>query len=138
IEATEVKLSSELGGRVLTRPVDEGDPVRRGRVLATFDTDLIDHQIRTAPDMAAQAHLERQRDRQTLRSPIDGWVVRTVFEPEEQVPPGAPVVVVAGWPELTLTAYLPRHQFGRVALGGRPSISADAYPGESYVRTVNS
>lgn len=137
IEATEVKLSSELGGRLLTRPAREGDAVRLGTVLATFDTELIEHQIQTAPDTATQAHLQRQRDRQTLRSPIDGWVVRTVFEPEEQVPLGAPVVVVADWRELTLKVYLPEHQFGRVALGERANITVDAYPDEVFAGTVS-
>lgn len=132
LEATEVKLASELGGRLVTRPGREGEPVRRGSVLATFDTDLLDHQVRTAPDSATQAHLERQRERQTLESPLDGWVVRTVFEPGEQVPPGAPVLVVADWRELTLKVYLPEDQFGRVALGQAASVTVDAYPSEVF------
>ena len=132
LEATEVKLSSELGGRLITRPGREGDPVRRDSVLATFDTELLEHQLRTAPDLATQAHLEQQRERQTLRSPLDGWVVRTVFEPGEQVPPGAPVVVVADWRELTLKVYLPEDQFGRVMLGQAARLSVDSYPGELF------
>jgi multidrug resistance efflux pump len=136
LEATEVRLSSELGGRLLSRPAREGQWVRTGDVLAAFDIELLDHQMRTAPDIATQAHLERQRDRQTLRAPLDGWVVRTVFEPGEQVPPGAPVVVVADWRELTLRVFLPEHQFGRVALGQAASITVDAYPGEVFYGEV--
>lgn len=132
LEATEVALSSESGGRLATRPVREGDSVRQGSVLAELDVELLDHQIRTAPDLATQLHLERQRDRQTLRSPLDGWVVRTLFEPGEQVAPGAPVAVVADWRELTLKVYLSEDRFGRVALGQPASITVDAYPGEVF------
>src|SRR5215467_1181520 len=90
IEATEIRLASEFGGRLETRPVREGQSIRAGAVVATFDTELLEHQIQLA-DPATRTHLQRQRDRQTLVAPQDGWVLRTVFEPGEQVPPGAPV-----------------------------------------------
>lgn len=135
LEAVETKLSSELGGRLAERPVREGQPIRRGEVLARFDTELLDHQIQTA-DNGTRLHLERQRDRQTLRSSIDGWVVRTVFEPGEQVPAGAPVVVVADWRELTLKVYLPEGRFGQVSVGQAAEIAIDAYPGEVFFGEV--
>ncbi len=131
LEATEVKLSSEVGGRLAERPVREGEAVRRGSLLAAFDTELLDHQVQTV-DPATRTHLERQRERQTLRSPLDGWVARTVFEPGEVVPPGAPVVVVADWRDLTLKVFLPEDKFGRVAVGESASITVDAYPGETF------
>ena len=136
LEATSVAMSSELGGRLATRIVREGDEVRRGSVLAELDVELLEHQIVTAPDLATRLHLERQRDRQTLRSPLDGWVAQTLYEPGEQVAPGAPVVVVADWRELTLKVYLPEDRFGRVALGQRANIAVDAYPGETFAGQV--
>jgi HlyD family secretion protein len=138
LEATEVSISSELGGVLATRPVQEGDSVHLRTVLATFDTDLLDHEIATAGNIATERHLQLQRDRQTLRSPLDGWVVRTDFEPGELVPAGAPVVVVADWRMLTLKVYLPEDQFGRVSVGQAASVSVDAYPGESFPGTVTS
>jgi multidrug resistance efflux pump len=136
LEATQVALSAELGGQLATRPVREGDMVRRGTILAELDVDLLEHQIQTVPDLATRLHLERQRDRQTLRAPIDGWVVRTLYEPGEQVAPGAPVVVVADWRELTLKVYLSEDRFGRVAIGQRAGITVDTYPGEEFTGTV--
>jgi multidrug resistance efflux pump len=138
LEATEIRLGSELGGRLATRPVAEGDQVRRGAVVATFDTELIGHQIETTADTATRLHLERQRDRQTIRSPIDGWVLRTVFEPEEQVPPGAPVVVIGDLRQLTLKVFLPESQFGRVMVGQAADVTVDAYPGEKFPGHVTS
>lgn len=135
LEATEVRLGSELGGRLTSRPVREGDRVDRGALLAAFDTELIEHQIQTS-DTLTRLHLERQRDRQTLRSPIDGWVLRTVFEPEELVPPGAPVVVIGDLRELTLKVFLPEDKFGRVMLGQQADIRVDAYPGRGFFGAV--
>ena len=137
LEATEVDLSSELGGVLATRPVQEGDRIQRGAVLATFDTDLLDHQLESA-DTVTKLHMQLQRDRQTLRAPLDGWVVRTDFEPGEMVPPGMPVVVVADWRNLTLKVYLPEDQFGRVSVGQAGRVSVDAYPGQSFPGTITS
>ena len=135
LEATEIRLGSELGGRLASRPVREGDRVGRGALLATFDTELLEHQIQTS-DTLTRLHLERQRDRQTLRSPIDGWVLRTVFEPEELVPIGAPVVVLGDLTDLTLKVFLPENRFGHVLLGQTAEVRVDAYPGQAFVGTV--
>jgi multidrug efflux pump subunit AcrA (membrane-fusion protein) len=110
--------------------------VRKGDLLAQLDVELLDHQIRTAPDLSTQLHLQRERERQTLRAPIDGWVVRTLYEPGEQVAPGAPVVVVADWRDLTLKVYLSEDRFGRVAIGQSASVTVDAYPGETFTGAV--
>jgi multidrug resistance efflux pump len=138
LETTEVDLASEIGGVLRTRPIQEGDRVQSGQVLGTFDTDLLDQQIESAPDTATRNHLQLQRNRQTLRSPLDGWVVRTDFEPGEMVPAGAPVVVVADWRNLTLKVYLPEDQFGRVTVGQSARVSVDAYPGEGFAGKVTS
>jgi multidrug resistance efflux pump len=136
LEVTSVANSPELGGRLATRPAREGDEVRLGNVLAELDVQLLEYQIATTTDLATRLHLECQRDRQTLRSPLDGWVVQTVYEPGEQVAPGAPVVLVADWRELTLKVYLPEDRFGRVGLGQRADITVDSYPGEVFAGQV--
>lgn len=41
IEAIEVDLSFRLSGQIKTRPVDEGDRVEKGQVVATLDTDTL-------------------------------------------------------------------------------------------------
>ena len=131
LEATEVKLASETGGRLAVLQTREGERVTRGSVIAVFDTELRDHEIQTT-DPATRAHLQRLRDRQTLRSPLDGWLIRTTFEPGEQVPPGAPVGVVADLRTLTLKVYLSEDRFGRVALGQSASVAVDAYPSRAF------
>jgi multidrug efflux pump subunit AcrA (membrane-fusion protein) len=137
IEATELRLASEYGGRLATRPVREGQSVRAGSVVATFDTDLLEHQIQLA-DPASRTHLERQRDRQTLMAPRDSWVLRTVFEPGEQVPPGAPVAILGDLRTLTLKVYLAEDRFGQVSVGQRADVAVDSFPGELFPATIES
>jgi multidrug resistance efflux pump len=136
LEATEVSLSPELGGQLATLPVREGETVQAGAVVATFDTTLLDRQIASADDVT-RLYLERERARQTLHAPFDGWVVRTVFEPKEVVAAGMPVVVVSDWRKLTLKVYLPEDQFGRVSLGQTARVTVDAYPGETFTGQVS-
>lgn len=52
IEATEVDLSFRLSGQIKTLPIEEGDRVRQGQVVATLDTDSLE-----AQQGAAQAEL---------------------------------------------------------------------------------
>ena len=42
IEAIEVDLSFRISGQVITRPVDEGDRIKKGQVVATLDTDTLE------------------------------------------------------------------------------------------------
>lgn len=132
LEATETRLSSPAGGRLMSRPAREGARVRAGEVLATLDTEQLDLQIQMASDAGVRRRLEEQRAHQVVRAPMDGWVMRTVFQPGEHVPPGAPVVVIADLRELTLKVYLPEDKFGQVALGQAAAVTVDSYPGEEF------
>src|SRR3990170_3585867 len=48
IEADEIALGAEVGGRVAALQVDEGADVTAGAVLATLDTAVLDAQMRQA------------------------------------------------------------------------------------------
>jgi len=61
IEATEVDLSFRIAGQIKTRPVDEGDRVAEGQVVATLDTDTLEalKGAAAAELNAAQANLDQ-------------------------------------------------------------------------------
>ena len=61
IEAEEVLLSAEYGGRVAEVTVAEGDQVRQGQVLVCLDTTLLDDQIAVAEAQLAIAEAALQR-----------------------------------------------------------------------------
>ena len=63
VEATEVNLSSKIPGRIASICVDEGDPVRRGQVIAVLESEEISAKVRQAQAglQATDAQLEQAR-----------------------------------------------------------------------------
>jgi HlyD family secretion protein len=55
VEATEVQVAADVGGRVLEIPVVEGDRIRKGDLIATLDTRDADLALRRAEAERAQA-----------------------------------------------------------------------------------
>ncbi len=75
LEATEVRVASEVGGRVASFPVREGDRVRRGQVLARLD----DTDLRLASDQArAAADLARAQLDLTLKGAREEDITQAV------------------------------------------------------------
>jgi HlyD family secretion protein len=65
IEAVDVRILTKVRGRVLKRPVDEGDPVKVGQVLAVIDT--IDNELQLR-----QAQADRDQADANLRLKVAG------------------------------------------------------------------
>jgi len=121
IEATEVRLASEFGGRVDEVLVVEGERVARDQVVATV-----------RPSIAVRDASARER----IRTPIDGVVLYRSVEPGEFAAPGAPLITVADLDHLTVTVYVPEDRYGRIALGAIYPITVDSFPGEVFTGTV--
>ena len=58
VEATDVRIVTKVRGRLLTRPVDEGDAVEPGRVIAVVDTVDTELALREAKAERAQSDAE--------------------------------------------------------------------------------
>lgn len=121
IEATEVRLASEFGGRVDEVLVLEGERVAKDQIVATV-----------RPSIAMRDASARER----IRTPIDGVVLYRSVEPGEFAAPGAPLITVADLDHLTLTVYVPEDRYGRIALGAIYPITVDSFPGEVFTGTV--
>jgi HlyD family secretion protein len=65
IEAVDVRILAKVRGRVLKRPVDEGDPVKAGQVLAVLDT--IDNEL-----LLRQAQADRDQADANFRLKVAG------------------------------------------------------------------
>jgi membrane fusion protein YbhG len=68
IEARDVQVGSLLGGRVAAVHVEEGAAVVAGQPLVTFETELVDAQVREQEAVAAQAAAALARVRKGPRS----------------------------------------------------------------------
>jgi len=64
-----------------------------------------------------------------LTTPLAGLVLAKHAESGEMLSAGAPVVTVARMDEVWLRGYIPEADVGRVAIGQRARVTADAWPG---------
>jgi multidrug resistance efflux pump len=138
IEIDEVAVAAEVPGRLVTLSVDEGDRVIAGSAIGRLDDAILQVQARQAGPAERQL-VDAQIDRLTLRSPIDGVIVKRLAHAGEVVGAGAPVVTVASLDELTVTVFVAEADLGRVRVGQSVTISADAFPGHGFpgrVRTI--
>ena len=135
VETDEVQVAAESAGRLVALSVDEGDQVRAGQPLGRLDDGIVQLQLKQAGPADRQL-LELQLDRLTLRSPIDGVVMKRLARAGEVVAPGAPIMTVARLDELTLTVYVPEADLGRVSIGQPVEVRADAFPGRAFAGQV--
>jgi len=117
IEATEIQLASQAGGRVQSIAVHEGDSVQKWQRLASI-------------------YSEATQVNETITSPIDGVVLNRLVEPDEMVAPGSPVLVVASMNDLTVTVYVPEDSYGQVTLGEAVDVKVDSFPNETFAAKV--
>src|SRR5512133_2191635 len=86
IEATEIHLAAQVGGRVQQVDAQEGDPVRTGQNLIGV--------------YSAVGGVNEK-----ITSPIDGVVLQRLIEPGELAAPGVTLMVIANLNDLTLKVY---------------------------------
>ncbi|MBI4491295.1 MAG: HlyD family efflux transporter periplasmic adaptor subunit [Chloroflexi bacterium] len=137
VEADEVLLGSEVGGRLVALRVEEGRSVSEGDVVARLDDGLLQLQLRQV-DAAARAQLELQADKYLIRSPTSGVATRVLARAGEVVSPGQTIATVADLSRLKLTVYVLERDLGQVRVGQRVSITADPFPGRTFAGTVTS
>ena len=122
IEATEVRLSSEFGGRIDAVEVAEGDTIVAGQNL-----------LQVHPSTTARSGASTH---ERIRSPLNGVVIYRSAEPGEFAAPGAPLLTLGDLERLNLTVYVPEDRYGQIMLGAPYPVSVDSYPGEVFTGTV--
>jgi membrane fusion protein YbhG len=113
IEATEIHLASQIGGRVKQVYAAEGDSILSAQ-------DLID--IYSAVGGVNEK----------ITSPIDGVVLERLIEPGELAAPGVTLMVVANLDALTLKVYVPEDRYGQISLGQTYPVTVDSFPGQTF------
>ena len=119
IETTEVHLGTELGGRVESVAVKEGEKVQNGQLLIEVHASGTNRYI------------------EQINSPIDGVVIDRSIEPGEVAVPGASLLTLGNLDDLTLTVYVPEDRYGVIQLGQTYPVSVDSFPGQIFNGTVS-
>ena len=111
IEATEVKIASEFGGRVEEVYVSEGQRVMANDVVLSVKLN----------------NATRSSSRERVLALIDGVVLYRSVEPGEVAAPGAPLIIV----------YVPEDRYGQIMLGESYPVTVDSFPTEVFPGTVS-
>lgn len=135
LEATEINLASEVTARVSAVLVEEGQSVRPGDVLVRLDDSMPQLQSKVADPQTRQV-LQLQLEKYTLRAPVEGSVLRRAVQQGEIAVAGAPLLTLAEGTALDLTVYVIQADLGKVAVGQRVALEAEALPGEAFVGEV--
>jgi HlyD family secretion protein len=114
VEATEVHLGTQLGGRVEAMGVAEGDQVTNGEILA---------EVRPSSGVVAK---------EDVRSYLDGVVLERLFEPGELATPGSTLFTIGNLYVLNLTVYVPEDRYGQIILGQSYPVTVDSFPGRAF------
>lgn len=85
---------------------------------------------------AARGVLEAQLAQITLHSPADGVVTQVAVRSGEVALPAVPLLKVSRLDQVTVTAYVPEAEIGRVRVGQPARVRVDAYPGRAFAGTV--
>jgi len=88
---------------------------------------------------AAEASVVRAKlmvDECEIRAPRDAEVAKLPHEQGELVSPSSTLVRLVDLSEVTATFYLPNAEVGAVKPGGKATVVADAWPGETFEGTV--
>jgi len=90
---------------------------------------VLQARARVDASAAGRSLAETRLGQATLTAPMSGLVLSKHAEPGEMLAPGAPVVTIARMDEVWLRGYIPEAEVGRVAIGQRARVTADAWPG---------
>jgi len=100
-----------------------------------------DAELRRAESHVAQARAEVEHTQAVLQSTVvlstvGGRVTRKLVEPGEAVDISAPLVVLGDTRKIIIKAEVDETDVGKLALGQKAMITADAYPGRTFPGTI--
>lgn len=143
-EATEVLVSAETAGRILSFDVEEGDTLSAGKQVGAIDTvQLYLQKLQlerqrasvhsNRPDISKQAsaidlqiaQVEDRLSKCRIVSPIDGSVLVKYSEAGELAATGKPLMKVADMDRLYLRAYFTSDQLSDLSVGQEVTVVAD-------------
>lgn len=134
LEMTEHSVGTRLPGRLETVPVEEGQFVKKGELIATLDRY---EQARKDTERLRRVFAEGGTDAQTLEhaeldladqsvlSPVDGQVLVKVRQSGEITAAGAPVAVIGDTSKLWVRVFVPEGTVNRVRQGAAAVLRFD-------------
>lgn len=160
-EGEYVRVSSPVGGQLLTLSVSRGDAVKEGDALFMLEqekeqqalveadtaltlstlqlqrqTNLVNKKVSTKEDLdraqarndqdkAQLAQIKWQLDQKTVKSPVAGAVIDTLYQMGEYVPASYPVVKLLPPENIKVRFFVPERDVGALKLGQTATLTCD-------------
>ena len=85
---------------------------------------------------AALDFYRKRLDKTLIRSPIDGTVIERYLDEGEGVTPEIPILAIADLGKIWINAEVDETDIGRVHVGDKAQVTANAYPGQIFAGSV--
>jgi membrane fusion protein, multidrug efflux system len=128
----QLQANAELANVTLQR--DEKQLAAHGVAQATVDSDAANLKVARAQVAAQQAVMAEK----VVRAPFDGKLGVRQVDVGQYLAPGTPIVTLQQLDPMFVDFYLPQQALGRIAVGQKVEVTADAYPGRTFEGTVSS
>jgi multidrug resistance efflux pump len=134
LELTEHSVGARVAGRLTQLLVDEGDPVKKGQLLASLDRyEQADRDYRRAQGLLKHGGTTKQAleqagltwEDQRVVSPVDGVVLVKTREAGEIVQAGGTVLDIGDTSEFWVRIYVPEGEINRVRIQQEVSVRFD-------------
>jgi len=137
VKADTIVITPMITGKVLSWNIREGDMVARDQILGQQDTaGLVNSTSINIADLGNSASSIVEKS--TIKSPIDGQVIKSYVVEGETVSPGMELAIVADMRKLYIVANVEETDIFKVSAGQRVDIAIDAYPGKKFKGYVDS
>lgn len=145
VDAPVYQLGTKIGGKLSTLLVKEGDRVRKGQLLAEFDSY---EQARNDFERTRQLYKEGAASKQAfdaaktmfdasrIISPNNGVVAKIDYREGETVVPGQPAIVVVNYDNSWVEAQIDEIDIANVKMGDQVKISSDVYADKNFLGEI--
>ncbi len=138
---SEESVVADVAGTVSALPVAEGAFVSAGQTLAVLTSDQLSDSLASSQNSLtnSQLSLDSQYERleqYQITSPIGGTIVEKNVKAGETVEAGDTLCTIFDLSYLTLTLQVDELDIGKVEVGQKATITADALDGQSFEGTV--
>ena len=112
----QVQVYSKVSGKLIEYKLEEGQPVKKGDVIALVDRDVTGYTFEPAP----------------VESTLTGIVAKTYLDKGDNITPQIPLAVVADVDEVKIKIEVTEVDYPKVKVGQSSKITVDAYPDKEF------
>ncbi|MFA5183481.1 MAG: efflux RND transporter periplasmic adaptor subunit [Syntrophales bacterium] len=145
VDAPVYELGTKIGGKLSTLLVKEGDRVRKGQLLAEFDSyeqarNDFERTRRLFKEGAASKQAfdaaKTMYDASRIVAPNNGIVAKIDYREGETVVPGQPAIVVVNYDNSWVEAQIDEIDIANVKMGDQVKISSDVYADKKFLGEI--